>query len=110
MTDLDLTLGQGSTGPVLAVAGDLDHNTAEQLRAAVDGVALAPGQLLTLDLSGLDYCDSSGITALLAARNHVQTQAAEFAVSNVPPTTVRIFSLLGLDKIFPSRPTPPGSA
>ena len=108
MSELELTLGRCPTGPVLTVVGDLDHASADRLRIAVDGVALQAGELLTLDLSGLDYCDSSGITALLVARNRVHARAAELAVSNVPVATARIFSLLGLDAIFPGEPAPAG--
>jgi anti-sigma B factor antagonist len=104
--DLALTLGHGPTGPVLAVAGDLDHASVGRLREAVDALVFQPGQLLTLDLSLLACCDSSGITALLAARNRVRAQAADIALSNVPPATIRVLSLLGLDAIFRIKPSP----
>lgn len=87
-------------GPVLALAGDLDHATAGSLRTALDTLALAPGQALTLDLTALGFCDSSGITVLLAAHSRAHAQAAEFILSNVPPATARILNLLGLTEIL----------
>jgi anti-anti-sigma factor len=104
--ELVLTLGHGPVGPVLTVAGDLDYTSAHLLRAAVGALALEPGQQLTLELSGLAFSDSSGITALLAARNRVHAQAAEIVLSNVPPTTVRVLGLLGLEEVFRTSPAP----
>jgi anti-anti-sigma regulatory factor len=39
------------------------------LRKAVDRLDLHAGEQLILDLSGLNYCDSSGITAFVGTRN-----------------------------------------
>ncbi|MFC8706659.1 hypothetical protein ACFUIV_31355 [Streptomyces anulatus] len=35
----------------------------------MDGLTVAGGYLLLLDLAGLRFCDSSGISALLSARS-----------------------------------------
>ncbi|HCG15467.1 MAG TPA: anti-anti-sigma factor [Micrococcus luteus] len=67
MTALTITSRCTATGPVLEVHGGLDHESAPDLRKAVDGLTLAPGHLLVMDLAALDFCDSSGIAVLLAA-------------------------------------------
>lgn len=100
MTDLTVTTNSTAAGPVLAVAGDLDFDTAAALRAAVAALALLSGQTLTLDLAALTFCDSSGIAALIAARNHAQTQGADTVLANTPADTVRVLRFVGLDQIF----------
>lgn len=53
----------------LTVSGELDYTSAPRLRAALDEVHLAPGTGLIIDLSGLIFCDSSGISVLVAAHH-----------------------------------------
>ncbi|MEU0199912.1 MULTISPECIES: STAS domain-containing protein [unclassified Streptomyces] len=92
------------TGPVLRVAGDLDFNQAPELRRRIGLLALAPGQCLVLDLSGLEFCDSSGITALLAARQHALAAEADAVLAAVPAHLLRVLTLVGLDQVFTLRP------
>ncbi|MBC3839259.1 STAS domain-containing protein [Streptacidiphilus sp. 4-A2] len=108
-TALILTGGHTASGPVLTVAGDLEHGSAERFRTAVNAIPLHPGQLLTVDLSGLGFCDSSGITALIAAHGRTQAHGADMTLSHVPPTTVRILRILGLDQVFRIHPAPGAS-
>jgi anti-anti-sigma factor len=93
-----------ATGPVLEIVGDLDYGTAHQLRDRVARTALRPGQRLVLDLSRMDFCDSSGITALIAARNHAAAVQADVALAGVPGNTLRILRVVGLDQVFPIHP------
>ncbi|MEU3062864.1 STAS domain-containing protein [Streptomyces subrutilus] len=104
MSPLTITSRDAATGPVLEITGDLDHATAPELRRAVDNLTLTAGQLLVLDLAGLDYCDSSGITTLLAARNLSIDQHAAIALAAVPDNTARILRIVGLDRVFTIHP------
>ncbi|QMU77186.1 STAS domain-containing protein [Streptacidiphilus sp. PB12-B1b] len=103
-TELTLTAGHNAAGPTLALAGELDHDSAEQFRTAMDATALRSGQVLTVDLSDLTFCDSSGITALIAARRHALAHGTELTLAHVPPRTMRVLNLLGLDQFFTIHP------
>ncbi|MYR57428.1 anti-sigma factor antagonist [Streptomyces sp. SID625] len=100
MSPLKITARDAATGPVLEITGDLDHHTAPELREAVDGLAVAAGQLLVLDLAGLDFCDSSGISALISARSLAAEQGAGVVLAAVPANTARILGIVGLDRVF----------
>ncbi|MFF9815686.1 STAS domain-containing protein [Streptomyces sp. NPDC014006] len=104
MSPLKITTANAATGPVLAVGGDLDYANATELRELVATLALRPGQRLVLDLTGLEFCDSSGITALIAARHHAQKAQADIALAAVPAHTLRVLRIVGLDQIFPIHP------
>ncbi|MET8944050.1 STAS domain-containing protein [Streptomyces sp. NPDC004542] len=104
MTPLRITHGATAAGPVLHVAGELDYAQAEALRRQVEHLALEPGQCLALELSGLEFCDSTGITALLAARQHAQAADADVVLAGVPPTLLRVLTMVGLDQVFTLRP------
>ncbi|MGW1773451.1 STAS domain-containing protein [Streptomyces sp. NPDC002104] len=94
-----------TAGTVIELAGDLDHHTAPEVRAALPALELHPGQQLTVDLGGLTFCDSSGITAIIAARNHALAAEATIALAAVPDRVSRIFRMVGLDQVFASHPT-----
>ncbi|WP_031146617.1 STAS domain-containing protein [Streptomyces erythrochromogenes] len=100
MNPLTITVRDAATGPILEISGDLDHHTAPELRKAVDGLTVAVGQLLVLDLARLDFCDSSGISALLSARSLAVEQGADIALTAVPANTARILGIVGLDQVF----------
>ncbi|MDB1086118.1 STAS domain-containing protein [Streptomyces sp. ACA25] len=100
MNELTIATRDAATGPVLEITGDLDHRNAAHLRRSVESLALGQGQLLVLDLARLTFCDSSGITAFLFARNRAKAARADIALAAVPPNTARVFGIIGLDQIF----------
>ncbi|PKV98571.1 STAS domain-containing protein [Nocardia fluminea] len=104
-TDFTVTCHLSAAGPVLTFAGELDSATAPAARAAIGTLELCAGQLVVVELSGLEFCDSSGITALLAARNRATDAGAGIALAAVPPNLARIFKLIGLMMVFTNYPT-----
>ncbi|MER5382947.1 STAS domain-containing protein [Streptomyces sp. NPDC002688] len=92
------------TGVVIELAGELDFHTADQFRTTLASLGLQPGRQLVLDLGGLTFCDSTGITVLIAARNHALATDAGVALAAVPDHVSRIFRMVGLDQVFPSHP------
>ncbi|WP_030247500.1 MULTISPECIES: STAS domain-containing protein [unclassified Streptomyces] len=100
MTPLRITHRETPSGPLLRLSGDLDFDQAPELRRQVDQLHLAPGQCLVIDVSGLEFCDSSGITVFLAARQRALDAEAEVALSGVPANLLRVLTLVGLDRVF----------
>ncbi|SFW79453.1 STAS domain-containing protein [Amycolatopsis australiensis] len=93
------------SGPIVTVGGELDVATAPRLRAGIAELSLAAGQLLVVELAGVTFCDSSGISALIAARNAAEAASAEIALVGVPSRLARTFALTGLADFFPAYPT-----
>ncbi|MDH6220784.1 STAS domain-containing protein [Streptomyces pseudovenezuelae] len=94
-----------TAGAVIELTGGLDHHTAPEVRAALAGLDLRPGQQLVLDLAGITFCDSTGITVLIAARNHALAADATIALAAVPERVDRIFRIVGLEQVFSTHPT-----
>ncbi|CAM5399566.1 Anti-sigma factor antagonist OS=Streptomyces tendae OX=1932 GN=F3L20_20070 PE=3 SV=1 [Streptomyces tendae] len=104
MTDSDhlltVTPHQTPGGPyVLEVSGELDHHTAHYLDRAVKDAPFDESGVV-LDLAGLTYCDSTGITVLLTAYQRSQATAAPLSLAGVGPDQMRIFQVVGLDQVF----------
>ncbi|WIY00613.1 STAS domain-containing protein [Amycolatopsis mongoliensis] len=93
------------TGPILTVRGELDVATAPQLRTRIGELTLEAGQLLVVDLEGVTFCDSSGISTLIAARNVAEAAEAKVALVAVPTRLTRTLALTGLADFFPTYPT-----
>ncbi|MEU6098301.1 STAS domain-containing protein [Streptomyces sp. NPDC047079] len=104
MSPLKITARDAATGPVVEIFGELDYASATDLRERIHTIVLRPGQRLVIDLSGMEFCDSSGITALIAAHNYAHATGADIALAAVPAHTLRILRMVGLDQIFPIHP------
>ncbi|WP_333774020.1 STAS domain-containing protein [Streptomyces sp. IBSBF 3136] len=105
MNPLTLSIRTAPHGPVIELAGDLDHHSAPQVRDALPGLDLHTGQQLIVDLGALTCCDSSGITVLIAARNHALQAGADIALAAVPDRVRRILRVVGLEQVFATHPT-----
>ncbi|MFJ4948201.1 STAS domain-containing protein [Streptomyces sp. NPDC088760] len=104
MSPLKITIRDAANGPVLEISGELDYANATQLRDLIPTIGLRAGQRLTLDLGEMAFCDSSGITAMIAARNHAHAARADVALAAVPARTLRVLRIVGLDQIFTIHP------
>lgn len=91
---------------VLALLGDLDLVSADRAWMFIDAL-LYPGALLVLNLTDLDFTDSSGLRILL----RTQHQAAELGASvclAAPGRGLRhLFDLTGMTDQFDIRPDVP---
>jgi anti-sigma B factor antagonist len=91
---------------MLDVAGELDLATAVELCARVDAARGAGQRRLLVDLTQLEFCDSSGLRALFGAAEEVLASAGRVVL--VPPAdgaVARLFALIGADELLPLRPS-----
>lgn len=102
---LTITATEVPSGTVLALAGDLHLHTAGQLRDILKNTELDTGQQLIIDMKALEFCDSSGIAALVAAYRHAQKSRAAFALTAPTPRLARLLALSGLDRFLALYPT-----
>lgn len=105
MTQLAIRTRTTPSGPVVELTGELDYDSSSQVRELLPGLALRDGQQFVVDLAGVTFCDSSGITVLLAARNHALAARAGIALVAVPGHISRIFHMVGLDRVFRTHST-----
>ena len=88
-------------GPCLiTVSGELDYHTGPQLRACLDDAPCQEG--LVLDLSGITYCDSTGLSVLVHAHRRTKAAGVPLVLAGHAPEVSRLLSLTGLDRFFTS--------
>ncbi|MEU7479787.1 STAS domain-containing protein [Lentzea sp. NPDC042327] len=103
MNDFSVTVRTVAAGVVLTIRGDLDAHTSPGVLARTGELSLSRGQLLVVDLSGLRFCDSSGISAFIAARNLAVGAQADVVLVAVPRQVLRVLDVVGLGALFTVR-------
>ena len=99
---LELSCRTGSNGyQIVSVTGELDIATAElaysYLSEVIDG-RLAP---VTVDLSGLTFCDASGLGVLARSARYARQKGRQLALASARPSLLKIMRITGLDRAFP---------
>jgi RNA polymerase sigma-B factor len=78
------TLGGGGT-LIVAIGGEVDRDSADELRQAIlNGLARRPGTL-HLDLSGVPFVDAAGIAALVAGYQEARRAAVQLRLRGTQP-------------------------
>ncbi|MFD8637564.1 STAS domain-containing protein [Streptomyces sp. NPDC059533] len=107
-----MTIGKGDTDRrrtlpgqdpyVLRVSGDMDLDHADQLRASLDtALSEAPeGSDVIVDLQNSSFCDSTGLNALLAAREEARILGHRLLLAAPSHQMIRLLELTGSDGLF----------
>jgi anti-sigma B factor antagonist len=91
---------------VLAASGEVDIATADRMCRAVAHAAESGALDLWFDLSEVTFLDSSGVHALVAARDDALARGASFVVICPYGPVLRVLRIAGLDRrllIYPDR-------
>ena len=96
--EFELTVSSDDGVRVVAVSGELDLDTMVELGAAL----AAGGGLATtvIDLRGLTFIDSSGVSGVLAAARRARDAGSRLVCVPGPPSIQRIFELTGVDTVL----------
>ena len=81
----------------IALTGELDMAAAPSLERILSGLADAN---VVLDISDLEYLDSSGLAVLVAAHSRAADAGRSVSFTAPPPPIRRVFSVTGLSDLF----------
>ena len=99
---LELSLRTGTNGyQVVSVAGELDIATADQAYSYITEVIDGRPAPVTVDLSGVTFCDASGLGALARLARHARAAGRQFMLTSARPSVLKIMRITGLDRAFP---------
>jgi anti-sigma B factor antagonist len=81
---------------LLVCSGELDMAAAPSFDEAIlRAHELHPGDL-TVDLAGVMFMDSSGITALVMAHRRIASTCSHLRIKNIQPQVARVLDLTGV--------------
>jgi anti-anti-sigma factor len=91
----------GDGNQIISLAGELDIATAEQAYAYVSDVIDAWPTPVSVDLSGLTFCDASGLGALARLARHARQAGRQLRLTAARPSVLKIIRITGLDRAYP---------
>ena len=90
------------TGTVLKIKlrGEIDHHSAVAVRTAIDDMIRSkrPSELI-IDMSAVDFMDSSGLGLIMGRYNTMKEIGGTVVVTDPSPATEKIMNLAGLERI-----------
>ena len=98
MTSLDLTTSDRAGGAQIALTGELDIATAPRLEEEVQRLEADGHELIVIDLRGLEFMDSSGLRALLAADTRARERGARLVIVRGHERIQRVLRITRLDE------------
>jgi anti-sigma B factor antagonist len=98
--ELDVTARPAGDFTVLEVAGEIDMDSAPQLRERVLEQVAAGTYRLIIDMSGVTFMDSSGLSVLVAALKRVSDNEGELRLVITRERTMKLFRITSLDSVF----------
>ena len=93
-----------AAGPVLVLHGDVDVVRADEMVAEGDTMLRAApgGGTFAVDMSDVDFIDSSGLSGLLRLRRAAEQRGMEVRLRGVPEHVAVLLRLSGLEQVLPS--------
>ncbi len=102
------------TAIVIHVRGEIDIATCQRLRDAIEP-HLGPGQTIVLDLSHVEFMDSSSLHILIQARERLAREGGSLALRNPSTAATRLLTVTRAEDLLeaaagqppPDRPAGP---
>ena len=91
---------------VVEVAGELDLHTSPALRDHVLGLIEDGTWFLALDMTKVEFMDSSSLGALVSCLKRLRERDGRLVLVGVGGTPMKVLNLTGLDRVFELVDTP----
>jgi anti-sigma B factor antagonist len=98
--------GGGVTSPeegtqIVTVEGELDLLSADSLYRRGRMAIGRHARLLLLDLAGVSFCDSCGLTAFVRIANEADAAGCRYGLVAPQPIVLKVLRITGLDQRLP---------
>jgi anti-anti-sigma factor len=84
----------------VVVVGELDMATAPQVTEAIDSLARAGAQRVVVDLAGVSFLDSTGVSALCLAQAKLEVSGAVLVLGPLSSQVDGVLRMVGLEGEF----------
>lgn len=85
----------------LKIIGDIDHHSASSVREYADALIFEKKPaLVLLDLSAVEFMDSSGLGLILGRYTIAHDLSAEFRIIRPTPSVAKILDLAGIERLM----------
>ena len=91
---------RGDAPVMITLGGELDAFTSRRLRHRLDEVIDAGRCNLVIDLTALDFIDSTALGVLVGALRQARLHGGDVRLQGVTPVAKRVFDVSGLSQVF----------
>ena len=98
MANLRIDIRTDETVSVIELAGDLDLAGVQRLEAAFATAEANRPPALVLDLSGVQFMDSSGLRSVIVAARRAEEDARRFALVPGKKQVMRVFEITRMEE------------
>jgi anti-sigma B factor antagonist len=97
---VDREARSGESGPMVKVAGEVDIQSAPLLDEHLQRVLDEGVSSLVVDLGGVSFLDSTGLSALIACLKRCEAGGGTVRLVSARPNVRRVFEVTGLTAVF----------
>lgn len=108
MMDPILTVTTNEIGQhvaVLSAAGEIDHDSRTILGDAADAVIRQGRDRLVVDLAGVTFCDSGGLSLFVDLHRRTAALCGRFHLAGARPAVSAVLQATNLDRLLAVHPT-----
>jgi len=99
--NLDLETEKRGGTSIVSLRGEIDVYTAPRLRQALIDLVEEGATDIVVDLSAIDFLDSTGLGVLVGGLKRVKSNEGELKLVVTQDRIMKIFDITGLSKVFP---------
>jgi anti-sigma B factor antagonist len=100
MNDLDITVRGDGADRTLHLEGACDLASAPKLREVLVGLRPPHVRNLLVDVTSLDFIDSTGLGLLLGALRRLREAGGDMRIAGARGAVRRVLEITDLDKVF----------
>jgi len=98
---MDIRQTKNGNHAIISLGGRFDFNAHREFKESYTALMADTAiQALEINLSGVDYMDSSALGMLLMLRERAQTSNKQISLSHPNPTVVKILDIANFNKLF----------
>ena len=102
-TTLELTVSEHGGETVVGAAGELDVNTAPELREQLARLVNEGARRIVVDLADVSFVDSTALSVLVSALKRLRQADGDLQLAAPTPSVRRVFEITGLTRLFTIR-------
>ena len=95
--DININIATRDGATVVAVSGEVDLQTAPRLAEALES---CPGGRVVVDLSDVDFLDSSGLGALVTGNRHLTEAGGSLRLVRPRPSVDKVLTISRLTDVI----------
>ena len=101
LVELDVSSRFHDDHTLVTIRGEIDLYTAPRLHSELAAL-LADGlpARVVIDMSGVEFCDSTGMNVLLSCLRRARERGGELQIAAPKPAVRKILQVTGLDSVF----------